>query len=135
MIMPNIRKAAQDLYEYDGSKNIRVVRELNTYCYLVHFEDENKNKCSSIIYIDYSTNTANEFLCCSRDIEEKMIAEWEEGEEEAVVEDQQAEQPEYEIQSDNDTALAGFPYEYGEMLDNTDYDRWVDDHEGEVWEH
>lgn len=134
MIMPNVRKAIDEVLEYDGCTNIRIIRELNTYFYLVRFVSCYREKCSSIVYVDYSTNTASVVFCDSVENEEKLLEEFEDDEEE-VVEDTQAEQPEYEIQSDNDAALAGFPYEYGEMLDNTDYSRWADDHEGEVWEH
>ena len=136
MIAENIQRAVKDLYEYDGCKNIRVIRELNTYVYLVRF-DQKKQKFSSIVLMSYETNTAEEICCEFRSKEQEMEEKWLDEYAQQCQQNSDSgagEAEEYEIQSDIDTSLSGYSYDL-DHLDNTDYGRWFDDHEGEVWEH
>ena len=130
----NVKKAVKELYSYEGYRQITVEKSFQKYFFLARFSDKSGKKYSALVWFEWATNTATEIWMCERDDENEYVNDWL-ADQIYDVQYDEPEREEYQIQSDIDDSMYGYPYEEVEYLDNTDYGRWADDHEGEIVEH
>lgn len=139
------QKSILDLYKYEGGKNIKIIRKLDSggNFFLVSFEHHGKEFRSICSYCDLDS-CASIYYTTLPKYEDALVADWEAeyGECEEVEGDDEEEQiteveKEYEIQSDLDAEdyFGKSIDDYANMVDNVDFGRWLDDHGAEMYEH
>lgn len=141
--MKEKKKNIIDLYKYEGAKNIKIIRKLDSggNFFLVGFKHHGVELRSICSCYDFDSN-ASIYYTTTPNHEDELVADWEaeygeideeDGEEEQITE----EKKEYEIKSDLDAEdyYGKNIDDYADMIDNTDFGRWLDDHGNEMYEH
>lgn len=143
--MNNI-EIVKEPYITSGAKKVEVVKLLGTIgdddYYLVRFE-HHKEKLSSIAMLKKHLNYAEIVETTLRKYEGNLIDDFEDevafydDSDEEGYEITETEKEEYVIQSDldNEDYYGAYSADYSSLMDNTDFDRWIDEHRGEIFEH
>ena len=134
-------------YVSAGAKEIEVVKRLGTIgdddYYLVRFTHHNQKLSSiamvkkSLGYAEIVETTLKKYEQTLVDNFEDELAFYDDSYDEDGYEITEAEKEEYVIQSDldNEDYYGAYSADYSSLMDNTDFDRWIDEHRGEIFEH